>query len=263
MEYVVFAVAGVLAGITAGLFGVGGGVVIVPALDLVFAALGYPEQTSHHVALGTSLATIVFTSISSARAHHKRGAVRWDILKGITPGILAGTLAGAWIASALPTVPLKAFFVLFLFYVSVQMFLDIKPKAEREIPGFKGLTGVGGGIGVVSALVGIGGGTMSVPFMAFCNVPMHSAVGTASAIGFPIALAGTIGFITGGLGAENLPPSTLGYVSIPALVGIATMSFLSAPYGAKLAHSLPVKTLKKVFAGFLLLMAVRMLLSIV
>lgn len=262
MEYLVFIIVGLASGVVAGLLGVGGGIVIVPALDLTFAALNYPESTSHHVALGTSLAVIVFTAISSARAHNKRGAVRWPIFKSITPGILIGTFFGAWLASLLTTVPLKAFFAVFLLFVAVQMLMDIKPKASRELPGMAGMTGAGGVIGIVSALVGIGGGTMTVPFMTWCNVPIHHAVGTASAIGFPIAVAGALGFIVNGMGAADLPDNTFGYVSVPAFVCIAAMSFLTAPLGAKLAHSLPVKSLKKVFAVFLLAMSARMFLSV-
>lgn len=262
MEILIFIVTGLIAGVIAGLLGVGGGIVIVPALDLTFDALGYPPQTSHHVALGTSLAAIVFTSVSSTLAHQRRGAVRWPVFTGITPGILVGTFTGTWVASLLPKAPLKAFFVIFLYYVCLQMFMDSKPKASRDIPGFWGLTAVGVVIGLVSALVGIGGGTMSVPFMSFCNVPIHEAVGTASAIGFPIAVAGSLGYIVNGWHAANLPAHTLGYVSLSALAGIASMSILTAPYGARLAHSLPVKSLKKVFAIFLLVMATRMLISI-
>ena len=262
MEFLVFIAVGAVAGVVAGLLGVGGGVVMVPALDLVFAALGYPPQTSHHVALGTSLACIVFTAASSTRAHHKRDAVQWPIVKSVAPGLLLGTLLGSRLAALLPTQPLKIIFIVFLFYISAQMLLGFKPKPSRQLPDWQGMTLIGTGIGVTAALVGIGGGGIFVPVLTFCNVAMHMAVGTAAAIGIPVALAGTAGYVINGLGNPHLPPHTVGYVSLTALAGITVMSVFTAPLGAKLAHSLPVKALKKVFAGFLLIMAVRMLLGV-
>lgn len=263
MEFLVFLGVGAVAGVIAGLLGVGGGVIMVPAMDMTFTALGYPPQTSHHVALGTSLACIVFTALSSTRAHGKRGAVRWDIVKTVAPGLLMGTLLGSWLASLLPTQPLKIFFIVFLFYVSTQMLLGFKPKPSRQLPDWKSMTLIGVGIGIVAALVGIGGGGIFVPVLTFCNVTMHMAVGTAAAIGIPVALAGTAGYIINGLGHPDLPPHTVGFISLAALAGITAMSVLTAPLGARLAHSLPVKSLKKVFALFLLAMAVRMILGII
>lgn len=259
LAYLVF---GAIAGVIAGLLGVGGGIVVVPALIWFFTAQGFPQESIMQMALGTSLAAIMFTSVSSLRAHHRRGAVVWPIVKAITPGILVGTFAGSCLAARLPTGFLKGFFVAFLYYVAAQMLLNIKPKAHRQIPGALGMFGAGCGIGAVSSLVGIGGGTMSVPFMIWCNVAMHPAVGTSAAIGFPIALAGTVGYIVNGLSVGNLPPLSLGYISLPALVGVAGVSFLTAPYGARLAHKLPVATLKRCFALFILAMATRMLWSL-
>ena len=256
LAYLVF---GAIAGIIAGLLGVGGGIVVVPALIWFFTAQGFPQEIIMQMALGTSLAAIMFTSISSARAHYRRGAVVWPIVKAITPGILVGTFAGSCLASRLSTGFLKGFFVFFLYYVAIQMLLNIKPKAQRQIPGTPGMFGAGFGIGAVSSLVGIGGGTLSVPFMLWCNVAMHTAVGTSAAIGFPIALAGTVGYIVNGLGTPNLPPLSIGFIYLPALIGVAAVSILTAPYGAKLAHKLPVATLKRFFALFVLAMATRML----
>jgi uncharacterized membrane protein YfcA len=250
---------GAVAGLIAGLLGVGGGIVIVPALIWFFTAQGFSQTLIMQMALGTSLAAIVFTSISSFRAHHRRGAVLWPIVTHITPGILVGTFAGSCVAARLPTAFLKGFFVCFLYYVSVQMLLNIKPKPARQIPGWLGMFGAGTTIGAVSSFVGIGGGTMSVPFMTWCNVPMHVAIGTSAAIGFPIALAGALGYIVNGLGTADLPPLSFGFIYLPALLGIAAVSYLTAPYGARLAHKLPVATLKRVFAVFLLIMATRML----
>ncbi len=254
---------GAVAGILAGLLGIGGGLVIVPMLHFAFQWQNLPQEHLMHLALGTSLATIILTSISSYRAHDKRGAVRWDIFRSITPGIIVGTLTGSWLASGMSTGILKVVFVCFLYYVATQMLMGIKPKPTRDIPGTAGIFGAGGIIGCVSSIVGIGGGTLTVPFMTWCNVQMHVAIGTASAIGLPIALAGTLGYIVTGWGVEGLPSWTVGYVYIPALLGIICASVLTAPFGAKLAHSLPVAKLKRIFAILLYAVATKMLLSLI
>jgi uncharacterized protein len=253
---------GTAAGLLAGLLGVGGGLIIVPLLLLTFTRQALPASSLMHVALGTSMASIVFTSISSLRAHDRRGAVDWLIVRRITPGIMAGTFLGTWVAARLSTVFLKWFFVVFLYLVAVQMLLDRKPRPTRQIPGIGGTSAVGGAIGGISSLVGIGGGSLSVPFMVWCNVPVHRAIGTSAAIGLPIALAGSAGYIVNGLGAPDLPPLALGYVSLPALAGIVLASVATAPLGARLAHSLPVAKLKRVFALLLLAMGTRLLVSL-
>ena len=250
---------GAVAGVLAGLLGVGGGLVIVPLLAASFARQGLPAGVLMHLALGTSLASIVFTSVSSFRAHHRRGAVDWGIVRRITPGILAGTFGGSWVASRLATTPLTWIFTVFLYAVALQMFLDRKPRPTREVPGAAGSTAAGGVIGVVSSLVGIGGGSLSVPFMTWCNVPVHRAIGTSAAIGFPIAVAGAAGYIVNGLRAPGLPPHTLGFVHLHALLGIVAASVATAPLGARLAHSLPVPRLKRAFAALLLVMGTRLL----
>jgi uncharacterized membrane protein YfcA len=250
---------GAVAGILAGLLGVGGGLVIVPMLVFVFSSQGTPEELIHIMAVGTSLACIAITSVASFRAHDKRGAVRWDIWRSIAPGVFVGTFGGGFLAAALPTAYLKIFFVLYVYCVAVQMFLDFKPKAGRGLPGALGMIGVGGVIGAVSSQVGIAGGTLSIPFMTYCNVPMHTAVGTSAAIGFPLAVAGTLSYILNGLSAPNLPPYSLGHISLSALAGIVSAGFFTAPLGAKLSHSLPVGKLKRFFAVFLLCVATRML----
>jgi len=262
LYFLLYALAGAVAGVLAGLLGVGGGIVIVPVLSVLFAWQGMTPEYMMQLALGTSLASIMFTSVSSMRAHHRHGAVRWYVVRAIAPGIIVGTLAGSWLASVLSSGFLKIFFLCFLYYVSFQMFLNIKPMPSRELPGPKGMFGAGSFIGVISALVGIGGGTLSVPFMTWCNIPMHQSVGTSAAIGFPIALAGTIGYILGGMGKPGLPDATLGFIYIPAMVGLVVCSMLTAPTGAKIAHKLPVAKLKKVFAAFLFLMATRMLFQV-
>ncbi|MFA7281173.1 MAG: sulfite exporter TauE/SafE family protein [Sterolibacterium sp.] len=250
---------GAFAGFIAGLFGVGGGLTLVPLLYMLFAAQDFPAAHVMHLALGTSMATIVFTSIASMRAHHAHGAVRWDIVKSMAPGLMLGTLCGSFIASSVQTRPLAMMFTAIVYYASVQMMLDFKPKPSRNLPGQIGLLIVGGIIGVVSSLVSAGGGFMSIPFMVWSNVAIHQAVGTSSALGFPIAIAGVVGYILSGWNATPLPPFSLGYVYLPAFVGVVLMSFLLAPYGARMAHKLPVKQLKRAFGGFLALLASKML----
>ena len=256
---IMYLAVGLIAGLLAGLLGVGGGLVIVPMLVFCFGR--QPEISSElimHLALGTSLASIMFTSISSFMAHHKRGAVDWPIVKRIVPGILIGTFLGTFVASRLSTGFLKGFFCVFLYAVATQMILNKKPKASRELPGNAGMFGVGSTIGVASALVGIGGGSLSVPFMIWCNVAAHRAIGTSAAIGFPIAIAGALGYVINNLHAANLPPYSIGYVYLPALLFIVCFSVLTAPLGAKLAHALPVDKLKRIFALFLYAVATKM-----
>jgi uncharacterized membrane protein YfcA len=249
---------GVFGGFIAGLFGVGGGLTIVPILFMIYSAQGFFDAHIMHLALGTAMASIVFTSISSMRAHHSHGAVRWDIVRAMTPGLLLGTFAGSLFVGLIPTRPLVMVFVLLVYYAAAQLMLDFKPKAHRQLPGAGGLFAAGGVIGSVSSLVAAGGGFLSVPFMLFCNVSIHSAVGTSSALGFPIAMAGMMGYIVAGWEATNLPSHTLGYLYLPALFGVVAFSMWAAPYGAKLAHRLPVKNLKRAFGGFLALLATKM-----
>jgi len=263
MTYILLYLAvGAFAGVLAGLLGVGGGLVIVPMLTFIFTSQQMPAPFILHLALGTSLASIMFTSISSLRAHHSRGAVNWQVFRRVTPGILVGTLLGSWVAAQLSTRFLKGFFVLFLYYMAVQMLLNVKPQPARQLPGAGGMFGVGGVIGGVSSLVGIGGGSMSVPFLVWCNVSLHNAIGTSAAIGFPIALAGAVGYVANGLAVGSLPPHSLGFVYLPALLGVAVVSVVTAPFGARLAHSLPVQQLKKVFAFLLIVMGTKMLMGI-
>lgn len=249
---------GAVTGFFAGLLGIGGGALMVPLLVMAFSAQGFPGAEVLHLALGTSMAAIVFTAVSSVRAHQSHGAVLWPIVYQITPGILIGTLLGTLLASQIPAKVLALIFVLFIAYVSVQMIINVKPKPHREMPGVLGTSLVGGLIGGFSCLVAIGGGALSVPFMTWCNVPMQKAIGTSAAIGFPIALGGAIGYILNGWTVVGLPPHSLGFVSLPALLGLATASMLTAPLGARLAHRLPVLTLKRIFAGVLFVLALKM-----
>ncbi|MBQ4615491.1 MAG: sulfite exporter TauE/SafE family protein [Mailhella sp.] len=260
---ILYCVLGAVAGILAGLLGIGGGAVIVPMLVFAFAWLDISPDVAMHMALGTSLASIMFTAISSARAHHKRGGVDWTVVKCIAAGIIIGTYSGAFLAASIKGVYLQMIFVCFLYYVATNMLLNKKPNPSRQLPGIAGMTGAGFIIGAVSSLVGIGGGSLSVPFLIWHNVEMRRAVGTSAAIGFPIAVAGCLGFTISGFDAPGLPDYSLGFIYLPALVGIVALSTFTAPLGASLAHKLPVPKLKKFFACFLYCVATKMLLDVI
>lgn len=248
---------GLAAGFMAGLLGVGGGLLMVPVLTWAYAEQGFAPQYNIHLALATSLAVIVPTALSSLRAHHAHGAVDWPAVRRIAPGIVLGTLAGSLAAAKLSDGGLKIFFTVFLFYAATQMLLGFKPPASRQMPGLAGMTFAGGVIGLVSSWVGIGGGTLSVPFLTWCNVGLRRAIGTSSAIGLPIALAGSVGYGVSGLAVSGLPPASVGFVYLPALAAIALGSWLTAPFGARATHRWPVQRVKKIFAGLLYLLAVR------
>lgn len=251
---------GLAAGFMAGLLGIGGGMVMVPFLTMILSQQGLSPDLSVKMAIATAMATIVFTSISSVRAHHKRGAVRWDLVRKLAPGILLGGAVGSLgVFALLKGTYLAVFFALFVGFSATQMFLDKKPKPGRQVPDTAGLLAAGSAIGFISGLVGAGGGFISVPFMVWANVAIHNAVATSAALGFPIALANVTGYIIGGHGLADLPPYALGYIWLPALLVIASCSVLTAPLGARAAHNLPVKKLKRVFASMLYLLAGYML----
>ncbi len=251
---------GALVGVIAGLFGVGGGLIIVPLLVFIFHGQGVAPELTMHLALGTSLATIMVTSLSSVRAHHQHGAVLWPVFWKLTPGIVAGTLLGSYIVDQLPNATLRIIFGVFELLVAAQMGFGIKAAPQRQLPGWLGMRLAGLIIGKVSAVIGIGGGTLTVPFLTWCNVGIRLAVATSAACGLPIAVAGTVGFIITGWNAPHLPNWSTGYIYWPASAGIASASVLSAPLGAKLAHTLPAEKLKRYFAIFLAFLGVRMLL---
>lgn len=252
---------GLLSGFIAGLLGVGGGLILVPLLVWLFSMQGFAHESNMLMALGTSLGVISITAISSVRAHHAHGAVNWNTVKHILPGILFGTLFGAWLASKLPSTFLHHFFIAFLFYAATQMLFNFKPQAHRNLPGYVGMSSVGSIIGIVSSWVGIGGGTLSIPFMLWCNVKLHQAIATSAAIGFPIAVAGALGYIFTGWSVVDLPAYSAGYVYLPAFAAIASTGILTAPIGARLAHRLPVNVLKRLFAGLLYALGIKMLLG--
>jgi uncharacterized membrane protein YfcA len=250
---------GAAIGFAAGLLGIGGGMLAVPFMVMLFTAQKFPPQHIVHMAIATSLATIMFTSVSSMRAHHKRGAVLWPVVKLLAPGILLGSLIGAKIAGALPARWLTLIFALFVGVSATQLLLGRKPKPTRQLPGSAGMFGAGGAIGLLSAIVGAGGGFLSMPFMLWCNVSMHNAVATSAALGFPIAAAGTIGYVISGWHMTGITPGAVGYIHVPALLTLVAASVTTAPLGARVAHSLDTGRLKRVFAMLLYLIAGYML----
>jgi len=254
---------GAVVGFFAGLLGIGGGLIMVPVLTIIFSAQHFPPDRVLHLALGTAMAVIVFTSASSLRTHHAHGAVIWRVVKYISPGIIVGTAAGSTLASSLSSRPLSIIFVVFIYYAATQMLLNSTPKPSRQLPGLTGMFAAGSVIGAVSSLVAIGGGLLTIPFLAMCNVRLHHAIGTAAAVGFPIAAAGTAGYIVNGMmQSQPLPDYSLGYVHLPALGWVVLASMLTAPLGARTTHSMQAGMLSKVFVVLLYLLATKMLIGL-
>jgi uncharacterized membrane protein YfcA len=250
---------GSFGGFAAGLLGIGGGMILVPFITMIFAAKHFAPGLIVHMAIATSLGTILFTSMSSVRAHHKQGAVLWPLVWLLSPGILVGSWVGPWIGKQMNTSLLSLCFGLFVAGSATQMLLDRKPAGGRTLPSRGGLFVAGGIIGVMAGLFGAGGGFLSIPFMTWCNVRIHNAVATSAALGFPIALAGTVSNIYFGWGEPGLPPHSLGFIYLPALAVIAAASVTMAPLGARTAHRWPVAKLRKSFAGILYVLAAYML----
>lgn len=265
MEFLAFLPAyllvGVFAGLSAGLFGVGGGLIVVPALAYIFTILEFSSQSLMQLAVGTSLSVIVVTSISSVTAHHKHGAVQWTLFARMAPFIVVGSLLGAFIATRVPSESLKIVFGVVEMVIALQMYFEFRPKPTRVLPDRVGLGSVSSGIGLLSAVVGIGGGTMMVPFLTWCNVTIHKAVATSAACGMPIAIAGSLGFVLLVPAAVDLPDQAIGFIYWPAFLGIAVASMLAAPMGARLAHRLSTDNLRRMFALFLFLIGLSMLLA--
>jgi uncharacterized membrane protein YfcA len=232
--------------------------VLVPFITMIFTARGFAPELTIHMAIATSLATILFTSLSSVRAHHKHGAVLWPVVKLLAPGILVGSWIGPWIGKQMNPSLLAGFFGVFVAFSATQMLIGKKPAAARELPGKPGMFGAGGFIGVLSGIVGAGGGFISVPFMTWCGIRIHNAVATSAALGFPIALSGTLSNIWFGWGEAGLPDYSLGFIYLPALAIIVLASVSMAPVGARTAHRMPVRQLQKVFAVILYALAAYM-----
>ncbi len=262
MDWLIYPLVGCLSGLLAGLFGIGGGLVIVPVVAAWFTSTGgtVPPELRMHFAIGTALGVIVFTSISSLLAHHRRGAVLWPAVVRLVPGILLGGMIGAAVADALSNDRLQSLFGLFVLGIAVHMLRGRLPDAHRSLPGPCGFGAAGVVIGTFSALAGIGGGVMTVPFLLWCTVPLRTAVGTAAAVTLPVAVAGAGGFVIAGWDAGAAVPGATGYVYWPAVAGIAIASVFTAPVGARLAHTLPVTGLRRAFALLLGVLGLRMLL---
>lgn len=253
---------GCFVGFMAGLLGVGGGGIMVPVLTSIFLSKGVSVDNVVHLALGTSMATMILTTFSSFRAHASRHSVIWKVFRGMSIGIIMGTFFATFIASYLSSFYLAIFFSMFTAYVASQMYLNKKPKPSRELAGNTGLFLAGSTIGAISALVSIGGGALTVPYLTWQNVEIKKAIGTSAAIGFPISIAGTTGYLVNGW-ANTLPGEyTFGFVYLPAALLISTTSFFAAPYGARLSHKLPISILKKIFAVLLVSLSIRMLVSV-
>jgi len=246
-------------GFLAGLLGIGGGMTMVPLLTIVFTRQGFAPDHIVHMAVATATATILFTSVASMREHQRHHAILWPVVAALAPGIIVGSLVGPQVVGGMSTAVLSAFYGVFVAAAATNTLLDRKPKPTRELPGRAGLFAVGGGIGLVSSMVGAGGAFLSVPFMTACNIGIRNCVATSAALGLPIAVAGTIGFIVAGLGQHELPPHTVGYVYLPALLAIVAASVISAPMGARAAHRWPVTKLKRAFAILLYVLASYML----
>lgn len=254
---------GAVVGFFAGLLGIGGGLIMVPVLTFIFSAQQFPADRILHLALGTSMAAIIFTSASSLRTHHLHGAVNWQVVKYITPGIIIGTLGGATLVSMLPDWVLSIIFVAFIYCAATQMLLKFAPKPSRGLPGKAGMFAAGSAIGAVSSFVAIGGGVLTVPFLTICNVKLQNAIGTAAAVGFPIAVTGAIGYIANGMAqSQPLPEYSLGYVYLPALGWVVLASTLTALFGAKTTHIAQTATLRKIFVVLLYLLGTRMLIGL-
>ena len=249
---------GCFGGFAAGLLGIGGGMVLVPFLTMIFTASGIPDALTVHMAIATSLGTIMFTSLSSVRAHHRLGAVLWRVVRLFVPGVLLGAVIGPWIGKQMNSATLAAFFGCFVAFSATQMLLEKKPAAARELPGSAGMFLMGGLIGLLSGLVGTGGGFISVPFMTWSNIRIHNAVATSAALGVPIAFAGTLANVFYGWGEPGLPAWSLGYIYLPDLFIIAVASVAMAPLGARTAHRMPVRQLQQVFAAILYALAAYM-----
>jgi uncharacterized membrane protein YfcA len=261
-ESLTYLAIGGVVGFLAGLLGIGGGVVIVSSLAILYADHGFAPEYTLHLAIGTSLAAIMAGAWSSFRAHGKRDAVDWAVVRAMSPGLLAGVLAGSLVARFMNVSFLKVFFLAFMAFVVVQLVVEVKPRARRALPGRGGLAAASVFMGVCSGWFGGGAAAIGVPFLTWCNVGMHRAIGTVAALGFVVALAGTVGYAISGWGIPGRPPWSVGFVYVPAALGISITSALFAPLGVRLAHRLPARTLRLVFAVFLILIGAKVALSV-
>ncbi|MGX9461944.1 sulfite exporter TauE/SafE family protein [Shewanella sp. A14] len=259
--FVICLVLGSVVGFLAGLLGIGGGLVIVPALLYILPSVGVDSSQIIQVAIATSLASIILTSMSSATAHHKRGNVPWELFKPIFPGIVIGSLASAFVSEQIASDDLQQTFAVFVVLMAVQMAFPFKVKTGGNIPSFIVLLIVSTIIALIAGLMGIGGGVLLVPFLSYCGLQMRQAVGLSSVTGMLIAISGTVGYIIAGYDVPNLPEGSVGFIYLPALMGIIISSMLCAPFGVKAASTWPTPVLKKIFACLLVVVGLKLLLS--
>lgn len=261
---VLYCISGIIAGFFSGLLGIGGGLVVVPVLILIFDQVAViPTQNIMQMAVATSLACMVFTTIASARAHAKKKTVLKDVVKAMMIPVMLGTFSGSYIASLFSVSFMRIFFTCYLFFVATQIFLDYMPYCQKNIPGVGILRTFGLVIGVISGLVGLGGGSLFVPFLRYFGTTMHVAVGTSAGLAWSISASGTIGYMFVGYGVSGLPALSIGYIYLPAFLAITIFATCTAPFGVKIGHALPVQKLRKIFAIFLYITAIRMLYTII
>jgi uncharacterized membrane protein YfcA len=257
MTFLLYLLVGAFAGVLAGLFGIGGGMVIVPVLIFSFAAQGVSAEVLTHMAVATSLATIVFTSLSSVREHHRNGAIDWSLVRSMAAGIVLGTVAGVTLISEVPGPVLQNIIGVFALLLALKMFTGWEPPGKGDRPSAAGLMGAGGIVGFGSSWFGIGGGTFTVPYLSWMRFSMRQAVATSAACGIPIALTGAVTNVIAGQGNDLLPQWSTGFVYWPAVLGIALTSVPCAQVGARLAHKLDAALLKKLFAVLLCVVGIR------
>lgn len=253
---------GIVVGIMAGLLGIGGGGILVPILTTIFIFQGVSKDTVVHLALGTSMACIALTSLSSMRAHHANSAVNWHLAKIMSFGMIIGTFLATFLIPYISSKILAIFFTIFMAYVSFQMLRNTKRHAKTGDINKTELRFVTLGIGAISALVSIGGGSLTVPYLTWRNINIRNAIGTSAALGFFISIAGTLGYLINGILSVGATKYTWGYIYVPAVFLISIPSYFTAPLGAKLTQKLPVQNLKKIFGILLLVLSFKMLFSI-
>lgn len=258
MEFLLYIATGIAGGLLSGMFGVGGGIVVVPILAMLFAGLHFPPAQIMQVAIGTSLATIIVNSISSSHAHHRHGNVNWTMVRRMAPGGIVGAVFATWLASRMHSDALQLLFAVFECAVALHLWRGHRQEVHAKVVRAPVLYAFGGIVGMLSSLLGIGGGTVAVPFLIYWTRNLRIAIGTAAALGLPLSVVGTLGYIAAGLKVDGLPQPSLGYVYLPALLGIAISGVIAAPLGVKLAHRLPVTTLKKLLAAVLFALGVNM-----
>ena len=259
MEILLYFLLGTFSGVLAGLFGIGGGIIIIPTFFYVFSFLGFADQILSHMVLGSSLGVIVFSSLSSTFSHNSKGAVNWELIKVVAPSIIIGSGLGGITAGLLESNVLQGLVALFLVVASIQLIFEFPPPAQNPRTNLVGPVIAGGGIGWLSGVFGIGGGIFSVPYFYHRGLKMMNAIGTSAACGIPIALAGSISYIVIGYNNINLPNNSIGFVYLPATIIVGLTSSLTAKFGVHIAHRMKQKKLRIGFAFLVMIMALNLL----